>query len=66
MNFETPQGGHHVQARTADHPQNGRALHRPRICARGEIRRQIKGWDENPVFLYGNKLEVAVKNGRWY
>ena len=36
------------------------------FAARGEIRRQIKGWDENPVFLYGNKLEVAVKNGRWY
>ena len=23
------------------------------------------GWDEDRVFLEGDKLEVAVKNGRW-
>jgi hypothetical protein len=23
------------------------------------------GWDESRVFVEGDKLEVAVKNGRW-
>jgi hypothetical protein len=31
----------------------------------GKISCQVNGLDENRVFLEGDKLEVAVKNGRW-
>jgi hypothetical protein len=32
--------------------------------ARGEIRRQVRRWDDNRVFLENDKLDVAVKSGR--
>ena len=32
---------------------------------RGNSSPKSSGWDENRVFLEGNKLELAVKNGRW-
>ena len=32
---------------------------------RGEFTAKSRGWDENRVFLKGDKLEAAVKNGRW-
>ena len=32
---------------------------------RGEFTAKSIGWDENRVFLEGDKLEVAVENGRW-
>ena len=31
----------------------------------GKLAAKSSGWDENRVFLEGDKLEVAVKNGRW-
>jgi len=31
----------------------------------GKFAAKSSGWDENRVFLEGDKLEVAVKNGRW-
>ena len=31
----------------------------------GKFAAKSSGWDENRFFLEGNKLEVAVKNGRW-
>jgi hypothetical protein len=34
------------------------------IRDRGKIRAKSSGWDENRIFLEGDKLEVAVKNGR--
>ena len=30
----------------------------------GKFAAKSTGWDENRVFLEGDKLEVAVKNGR--
>ena len=31
----------------------------------GKFAAKSRGWDENRVFLEGDRLEVAVKNGRW-
>ena len=31
----------------------------------GKFAAKSTGWDENRVFLEGDQLEVAVKNGRW-
>jgi hypothetical protein len=31
----------------------------------GQFAAKSIGWDENRFFLEGDKLEVAVKNGRW-
>ena len=31
----------------------------------GKFAAKSSGWGENRVFLEGDKLEVAVKNGRW-
>jgi hypothetical protein len=31
----------------------------------GKFAAKSTGWDENRVFLEGDKLEVAVVNGRW-
>jgi hypothetical protein len=31
----------------------------------GKLSAKSTAWDENRVFLEGDKLEVAVKNGRW-
>ena len=31
----------------------------------GKFAAKSTGWDENRVFLEGDKLEVAVNNGRW-
>ena len=31
----------------------------------GKFAAKSTGWDENQVFLEGDKLEVAVKNSRW-
>ena len=31
----------------------------------GKFAAKSTGWDENRVFLEGDRLEVAVKNGRW-
>jgi hypothetical protein len=31
----------------------------------GKFAAKSTGWDENRVFLEGDKLEVAVTNGRW-
>ena len=31
----------------------------------GKFNAEINGWDENHVFLEGDKPEVAVVNGRW-
>jgi hypothetical protein len=31
----------------------------------GKLAAKSTGWDENQVFLEDDKLEVAVKNGRW-
>jgi hypothetical protein len=31
----------------------------------GKFAAKSSGWDENRFFLEGDKLEVAVKNGRW-
>jgi hypothetical protein len=32
---------------------------------RGKFVTKSSGWDEDRIFLEGDKLEVAVKNGRW-
>jgi hypothetical protein len=32
---------------------------------RGKFVAKSSGWDEDRIFLEGDKLEVAVKNGRW-
>jgi hypothetical protein len=42
-------------------PQKRRARHSPRAWVRGEFTAKSSGWDENRVFLEGDKLEVAVK-----
>jgi hypothetical protein len=31
----------------------------------GKFAAKSTGWDENRVFLEGDKLEVALVNGRW-
>jgi len=31
----------------------------------GKFQAKSSGWDENRVFLEGDVLEVAVRNGRW-
>jgi hypothetical protein len=31
----------------------------------GKFAAKSTGWDENRVFLEGDRLEVAVKSGRW-
>ena len=31
----------------------------------GKFSAKSTGWDENRVLLEGDRLEVAVKNGRW-
>jgi len=31
----------------------------------GKFAAKSTGWDENRVFLEGDKLEVAVRDGRW-
>jgi hypothetical protein len=31
----------------------------------GKFAAKSIGWDENRVFLEGDKLEVALKHGRW-
>ena len=31
----------------------------------GKFAAKSTGWDENRIFLEGDKLEVAVNNGRW-
>jgi hypothetical protein len=31
----------------------------------GKFAAKSTGWDENRVFLEGDKLEVEVKDGRW-
>jgi hypothetical protein len=31
----------------------------------GKFAAKSTGWDENRVFLEGNRLEVSVKSGRW-
>jgi hypothetical protein len=31
----------------------------------GKFAAKSSGWDENRVFLEGDKLDVALKNGRW-
>jgi hypothetical protein len=31
----------------------------------GKFAAKSTGWDENRIFHEGDKLEVAVKNGRW-
>jgi hypothetical protein len=31
----------------------------------GKFAAKSTGWDENRIFLEGDKLEVQVKNGRW-
>ena len=31
----------------------------------GKFAAKSTGWDENRVFLEGDRLEVEVKNGRW-
>ena len=31
----------------------------------GKFSAKSTGWDENRVFLEGDRLEVSVKNGRW-
>jgi hypothetical protein len=46
-------------------PQKRRARHSPRARVRGEIHGQIKRLGRKPGFLEGDKLEVAVNNGRW-
>jgi hypothetical protein len=38
---------------------------RPHRRARLGHAAKSSGWDENRFFLEGDKLEVAVKNGRW-
>jgi hypothetical protein len=64
MNFETAPQGDHEQARTADHPVNRQAQHRPRTAAReNSAPNQWVGM--NRVFLQGDKLKVAVKNDRF-
>jgi hypothetical protein len=32
---------------------------------RGKVVAKSSGWDEDRIFLEGDKLEVAVKNRRW-
>jgi hypothetical protein len=41
-------------------PQKRRARHSPRAWVRGEFTAKSSGWDENRVFLEGDKLEVAA------
>jgi hypothetical protein len=31
----------------------------------GKFQAKSSGWDENQIFLEGDVLEVAVRNGRW-
>ena len=31
----------------------------------GKFAAKSTGWDENRVFLEGDRLEVSVENGRW-
>jgi hypothetical protein len=31
----------------------------------GKFLSKSSGWDENQIFLEGDVLEVAVRNGRW-
>ena len=35
------------------------------IGLEGKFSAKSSGWDEDRVFLEGDKLEVEVKNGRW-
>jgi hypothetical protein len=35
------------------------------LAREGKFTAKSGGWDEDRVFLEGDKLEVAVKNGRW-
>ena len=57
--------GVNEQGAFRNHPKNRRARHSPRARTRRKIRRESSGWDENKVFLEGDKLEIAVVGGRW-
>ena len=35
------------------------------LGSKGKFSAKSTGWDENRVFLEGDTLEIAVKNGRW-
>jgi hypothetical protein len=56
--------GDHEQARIADHLQRESATV-ARARDEGKFVAKSGGWDEDRVFLEGDKLEVTVVNGRW-
>ena len=45
--------------------KNRRAENSPRARPGGKFAAKSTGWDENRVFLEGDKLEVVVVNVRW-
>jgi hypothetical protein len=59
-----PPWGTYGHARSADHPQNRRARVRLELGCEGKFTAKSSGWGENRVFLEGDKIELAVKNGR--
>lgn len=66
MNFVTTPGGFIGKREPQTILKNGRAQHPHRVKARGTIQpAKSIGWGENRDSLEGDKLEAAVKNGRW-
>jgi hypothetical protein len=49
----------------ADHPQDRRRTFVLELGLKGKFALKSTGWDENRVFLEGERLEVSVKNDRW-
>ena len=69
MNFETTPPGAPGGTMSKREPQtilktDKRSIHLE-LPREGKFAAKSSGWDENRVFLEGDKLEVAVKNGRW-
>jgi hypothetical protein len=51
--------------RNTDHLKNRERNLLLEVGHDGKFVAKTVGWDENRVFLEGDKLEVAVKSGRW-
>jgi hypothetical protein len=61
--LKPPPGGSHEQARTQIILKTDERSAVLELDRDGEFAAKSNGWDENRVS--GDKLEVAVKNGRW-
>jgi hypothetical protein len=65
MNFETTPGELWASANRRSFLKNGERSIHLELGGEGKFPAKSSGWDENRVFLEGDKIEVAAKNGRW-